>query len=128
MTVLFFRDAILFACANSGTSIFAGFVIFSVLGYMAHQQGTTVDKVAESGHWHAIILYSFSPIRYICTVEVLLKHISYYKFMKYNKKNKSVINNVFLWEIFEKRFALHVCLIHHITEHTALNWELFFLQ
>ena len=34
---------------NSGTSIFAGFVIFAVLGYMANEQGLSVGDVAESG-------------------------------------------------------------------------------
>ena len=43
------RDSILFACTNSGTSIFAGFVIFEVLGFMAQEQGVSVDEVAESG-------------------------------------------------------------------------------
>ncbi|KAK2153291.1 hypothetical protein LSH36_301g00026 [Paralvinella palmiformis] len=42
------RDALIFACTNSGTSFFSGFVIFSVLGFMAHEHGVDVSKVAES--------------------------------------------------------------------------------
>ena len=45
----FIKDCSFVACVNSGTSVFAGFVVFSVLGFMAEQQGTDVSKVAESG-------------------------------------------------------------------------------
>ena len=44
-----FRDALFIACVNSGTSMFSGFVIFSVIGFMAQEQGKPVDEVAASG-------------------------------------------------------------------------------
>ncbi|KAH9495200.1 Sodium- and chloride-dependent taurine transporter [Bulinus truncatus] len=52
-----FRDSLLFALVNTFTSLLAGFVIFSVLGYMAHKQGVSVQDVAESGPGLAFIAY-----------------------------------------------------------------------
>ena len=46
---LFARNCLIIASVNSGTSLVGGFAVFSVLGFMAVQQNTTVAKVAESG-------------------------------------------------------------------------------
>ena len=43
------RDCFWICLLNGGTSFLAGFVVFSVLGFMAHEQGVGVDNVVESG-------------------------------------------------------------------------------
>jgi solute carrier family 6 amino acid transporter-like protein 5/7/9/14 len=44
-----YRDALLVSVLNSATSIYAGFVIFSILGFMAHEKGVDVATVAKHG-------------------------------------------------------------------------------
>ncbi|KAL3852860.1 hypothetical protein ACJMK2_016469 [Sinanodonta woodiana] len=50
-------DTIIVSIGDIFTCIFGGFVIFSFLGYMAHKQGTTVDKVAADGAGLAFVVY-----------------------------------------------------------------------
>lgn len=47
--VSFFRDAITVACINCLTSIYAGFVVFACLGFMAEQKNVTMENVAKAG-------------------------------------------------------------------------------
>ncbi|XP_054451911.1 sodium- and chloride-dependent betaine transporter-like [Anoplopoma fimbria] len=52
-----YTDCFWLCLLNSGTSFVAGFVVFSVLGFMAQKQGVTVDTVVESGPGLAFIAY-----------------------------------------------------------------------
>ncbi|KAL5109298.1 Sodium and chloride-dependent glycine transporter 1 [Taenia crassiceps] len=51
------RDAIIVACINCCTSIYAGFVVFASLGFMAQQKNVTMDNVAKSGPGLAFVVY-----------------------------------------------------------------------
>nr|KAI8727432.1 sodium- and chloride-dependent glycine transporter 2-like; partial [Biomphalaria glabrata] len=52
-----YRDAILVAVINCSTSVFAGFVIFSMLGYMAHVTNQDVQSVTTSGPGLVFVVY-----------------------------------------------------------------------
>ncbi|CAD5114513.1 DgyrCDS3637 [Dimorphilus gyrociliatus] len=52
-----FRDALVVAVGDGLTSIFGGFVIFSIIGYMAHELNVPVEDVATQGAGLAFVVY-----------------------------------------------------------------------
>ncbi|XP_032222489.1 sodium- and chloride-dependent GABA transporter 1 isoform X2 [Nematostella vectensis] len=74
-----FRDAMTVSVINCSTSVFAGLVIFSVLGFMAEVLGKEVSEVATSGPGLAFVVYPegiaqmpISPFWSICFFFMLL--------------------------------------------------------
>ncbi|XP_035760935.1 sodium- and chloride-dependent GABA transporter 1 isoform X2 [Neolamprologus brichardi] len=51
------RDALIVSVANSFTSILAGFVIFSAVGYMSHIHNLPVDNIATDGAGLVFVVY-----------------------------------------------------------------------
>ncbi|XP_034825272.1 sodium- and chloride-dependent glycine transporter 1-like isoform X2 [Maniola hyperantus] len=50
-------DSLIVAVSNIATSFFAGLVIFSVIGFLAHELEVEVDKVVDQGAGLAFIVY-----------------------------------------------------------------------
>ncbi|XP_012282987.1 sodium- and chloride-dependent GABA transporter 2 [Orussus abietinus] len=57
------RDAIFVTIANLFTSIFAGFAIFSILGFLARQMNLPIEEVVQSGTGLAFIAYPEAVVR-----------------------------------------------------------------
>lgn len=54
------RDTLIVTFGNCLTSVFAGFVIFSYLGYLSTYMGLPVDEVAKSGPSLTFVVYPFA--------------------------------------------------------------------
>lgn len=54
---LLYRDSIFVPILNCSTSIFAGFVVFSVLGFMSYKTGLPVSSVATGGKSLVLMIF-----------------------------------------------------------------------
>uniref|UniRef100_A0AAG5DS86 Transporter n=1 Tax=Anopheles atroparvus TaxID=41427 RepID=A0AAG5DS86_ANOAO len=52
-----YRDALLVAICNILTSFFAGFVIFAIIGFLAHELDTSVSSVIDQGAGLAFVVF-----------------------------------------------------------------------
>jgi NSS family neurotransmitter:Na+ symporter len=51
------KDSYITSFVNSGISLFAGFVVFGIIGFMATQTGSPIDEVAASGPGLAFVVF-----------------------------------------------------------------------
>ncbi|UJR32612.1 hypothetical protein I4U23_020072 [Adineta vaga] len=52
-----YRDTLILTVFNEGTCLLSGFVIFSVIGFLAKSEGKAINEVAESGPGLAFVVY-----------------------------------------------------------------------
>ena len=55
MLLFYCRDAFLVSFIGEGTSIFSGLVVFTILGFIAHDLGVPIDEVVKSGTYLSVI-------------------------------------------------------------------------
>ncbi|OXA43432.1 Sodium-dependent nutrient amino acid transporter 1 [Folsomia candida] len=53
-----YRDAMIVSLIDTGTSLLAGFTVFSILGNLAHETGAKIENVAKSGPGLVFVSYA----------------------------------------------------------------------
>lgn len=58
----FHRDSLIVGLVDGATSFYSGLVIFSILGFMAHEKGVSVADVATGGELYIILHQSSTHV------------------------------------------------------------------
>ena len=113
------KNSYLTAITNSGISLFAGFVVFSVLGYMAHAQGVGVADVVTSGPGLAFVAFpqalSLMPLAGLFSVLFFVTLLSLGIDSAFSLVE--AVNSTFLdksSKVGTKKVAFYVCLVAFI--------------
>lgn len=77
----FLRDTLIVSLTNSFTSILAGFVIFSAIGYMAHVHNLPVDNIATDGK-HVCVKHQDRKVTLLCPAFMEMRYDAHNNFKK----------------------------------------------
>lgn len=79
--LVFYRDCLALCVLNSTTSIFAGFVVFSILGFMSQQLGLSMEEIASSGKYYYNITCSYYIVIILCSHHMSLLIWDYHGYL-----------------------------------------------
>ena len=57
------RDTLIISAINASTALFSGLIVFSIIGFMAHQQNKAIEEVAASGSGLTFIVYPSATLK-----------------------------------------------------------------
>ncbi|WAR04561.1 SC6A9-like protein, partial [Mya arenaria] len=129
-----FQDAIIVSIMDCVTSVFAGLVIFSIIGYMAHELNEPVSEVAAEGAGLAFIVYpevvTKLPISQLWSVLFFLMLITLGLGTQFRRVMLLVgistfgfiVGLAFATQLFDNYAATYSLLVIGLVESLALSW------
>jgi len=110
------NSAFITGLANCGTSFFAGFVVFSMLGYLAKVQGLSIENVTQSGTGLAFVAFP-AAISQLPALNVLFGLIFFIALLTLGIDSAFALQEAFTtgfydkWNIHPKKLAKYFILI-----------------
>lgn len=109
------NNAFITSFCNAGFSFFAGFAVFSVLGYLAQAQGVPVDSVVKGGPGLAFVIYptamSLMPLAPIVSVMFFLTLLTLGIDSAFSIVEGAVAGLRDKWHISQRKATLYFCIL-----------------